>query len=163
MKEEKTANFAAFAERGDENLDWETAVHQPECFKYLNNLAWIDLDRSEGLEYWKSMELMGRYVSANHDIIQQGMVNHPGAVSVLPLEKRHRFVWKMQCGDEEVIVHRKGATPVDNGVIGVIPGSMATPAFGAMVPQTDPGDVVAWVDPARVKRAPADRRKGKKR
>jgi len=62
-----------------------------------------------------------------------------------------------------VIVHRKGATPVDKGVIGVIPGSMATPAFGAMVQQKDSGDVVAWVAPMGVKRAPADRRKGKKR
>jgi len=62
-----------------------------------------------------------------------------------------------------VIVHRKGATPAAEGVIGVIPGSMATPAFGAMVHQEDSGDVVAWVDPMGVKRAPADRPKGKKR
>src|SRR5207248_1026468 len=29
----------------------------------------------------------------------------------------------------EVIVHRKGATPAGPGVLGVIPGSMATPGF----------------------------------
>ncbi len=29
----------------------------------------------------------------------------------------------------EVIVHRKGATPAGAGVLGVIPGSMATPAY----------------------------------
>jgi tRNA-splicing ligase RtcB len=29
----------------------------------------------------------------------------------------------------EVIVHRKGATPAGRGVLGVIPGSMATPGF----------------------------------
>lgn len=101
----------------------------PELPKYLNNLAWLDLDRPEGLEYWKSMELMGRYASANHDIIHQRVLKHLGAVSVLTLENHHNFAWKMQCGDEEVIVHRKGATPADKGVIGVIPGSMATPAF----------------------------------
>ncbi len=163
MKEEKTANYAAPDEIWGGNFDWETLALQPERFNYLNNLACLDLDWPEGLEYWKTMELMGRGVSAGHDIIQQSVLNHPGAVSALILENQHNFVWKMQCGDEEVIVHRKGATPVYKGVIGVIPGSMATPAFGAMVQQKDPGDVVAWVDPQRVKRAPADRRKGKKR
>ncbi len=101
----------------------------PELPKHLNELAWLDLDRSEGLEYWKAMELMGRYASANHDIIHQSVLNHLGAVSVLTLENHHNFAWKMQCGDEEVIVHRKGATPADRGVLGVIPGSMATPGF----------------------------------
>ena len=32
-------------------------------------------------------------------------------------------------GPRQVIVHRKGATPADKGVLGVIPGSMASPAF----------------------------------
>jgi tRNA-splicing ligase RtcB len=112
MKEEKTTNSAAPDEIEGEKLDWETPVRQPKLHKYLNNLAWLGRERSEGLEYWKSMELMGRGVSANHDIIQQSVLNHPGTVSVLTLEKHHRFIWKMQCGDEEVIVHRKGATSV---------------------------------------------------
>ena len=30
---------------------------------------------------------------------------------------------------KEVIVHRKGATPAGKGVLGTIPGSMATPGF----------------------------------
>ena len=29
----------------------------------------------------------------------------------------------------ELIVHRKGATPAGEGVLGIIPGSMATPGF----------------------------------
>jgi len=98
MKEEKTANFAAFAERWGENFDWETSVRQPERFKYLNNLAWLDLDRSKGLEYWKSMEPMGRYASANHDIIQQSVLNHPGAVSVLTLENPLALYGKCSVG-----------------------------------------------------------------
>jgi len=31
--------------------------------------------------------------------------------------------------EREVIVHRKGATPAGEGVLGIIPGSMASPAF----------------------------------
>jgi hypothetical protein len=98
MKEEKTANFAAFAERWDENLDWETSVRQPELHKKLNNLAWLGRDRPEGLEYWKSMELMGRGVSASHDIIQQSVLNYPGAVSVLTLENPLALYGKCSVG-----------------------------------------------------------------
>ena len=102
-----------------------------------DNLAWLDLDRPEGLEYWNSMELMGRYASVNHDIIHQSVLKHLGTVSALTLENHHNFAWKMQCGDEEVIVHRKGATPADKGSF---------------------VDVVARFDPKRAKMAPPDRR-----
>jgi tRNA-splicing ligase RtcB len=47
------------------------------------------------------------------------------------VENHHNFAWKEMHSQEigEVIVHRKGATPAGPGVLGVIPGSMATPAF----------------------------------
>jgi len=75
------------------------------------------------------MELMGRYSAANHDVIHQNVLNHLGAISLLSLENHHNFAWKEQLGNREVIVHRKGATPAGKGVLGVIPGSMASPAF----------------------------------
>jgi tRNA-splicing ligase RtcB len=101
----------------------------PELPKNLNNLAWLDLKSSEGREYWMAMELMGKYSAANHDIIHQSILTHLGAISVLTLENHHNFAWKAQLGSREVIVHRKGATPAGKGVLGVIPGSMASPAF----------------------------------
>ncbi|MFH2057277.1 MAG: RtcB family protein [Pseudomonadota bacterium] len=101
----------------------------PELSRNLNDLAWLDLKNSEGREYWLAMELMGKYSAANHDIIHQSISNHLGAISVLTLENHHNFAWKSQLGYREVIVHRKGATPAGEGVLGVIPGSMASPAF----------------------------------
>ena len=38
------------------------------------------------------------------------------------------FCW-IEHLDQDVIVHRKGATPAAAGVLGVIPGSMATPGY----------------------------------
>src|SRR6185295_19031500 len=56
-----------------------------------------------------------------------------GAEIALDIENHHNFAWKERHlinGEErEVIVHRKGATPAGLGVLGVIPGSMATPGF----------------------------------
>ena len=52
---------------------------------------------------------------------------------MLDLENHHNFAWKEKhvIGgvEREVIVHRKGATPAGAGVLGIIPGSMATPGF----------------------------------
>jgi len=45
------------------------------------------------------------------------------------VENHHNFAWREKHGDRELIVHRKGATPAGVGVLGVIPGSMATPGY----------------------------------
>ena len=53
-----------------------------------------------------------------------------GESPVARIENHHNFAWKERDGSgEEVIVHRKGATPAGAGVLGIIPGSMATPGF----------------------------------
>jgi tRNA-splicing ligase RtcB len=49
------------------------------------------------------------------------------------LENHHNFAWKerhiIDGVEHEVIVHRKGATPAGQGMLGIIPGSMASPGF----------------------------------
>jgi tRNA-splicing ligase RtcB (3'-phosphate/5'-hydroxy nucleic acid ligase) len=101
----------------------------PELPAELRRLAWLDLDSSEGQEYWHSMNLMGKYASANHAIIHQKVARTLGARVVAGIENHHNFAWKETHNGREVIVHRKGATPAAEGIMGVIPGSMATPAF----------------------------------
>ena len=112
----------------------------PELPKTLNHLAWLDLDTEEGQEYWLAMELMGRYAAANHELIHRHIAEHLGAETVLDVENHHNFAWRERHtpdadgeGEaEEVIVHRKGATPAQRGTIGVIPGSMASPGYVVM-------------------------------
>jgi tRNA-splicing ligase RtcB len=95
----------------------------------LLQLAWLDLDSQEGQEYWRAMELMGRYAAANHALIHQHMVKALGVGVLLDIENHHNFAWKEEHFGERVVVHRKGATPAGKDAIGIIPGSMATPAF----------------------------------
>jgi tRNA-splicing ligase RtcB len=45
------------------------------------------------------------------------------------VENHHNFAWKEMLDGEEVIVHRKGATPAGKNVLGIIPGSMSTNGF----------------------------------
>src|ERR1039457_3058832 len=79
------------------------------------------------------MELMGQYAAANHACIHQHIAENLGATVLLDLENHHNFAWKERhvIGgiEREVVVHRKGATPAGEGVLGIIPGSMASPGF----------------------------------
>ena len=99
----------------------------------LKHLAWLPLDSPAGREYWEAMQLMGRYASANHDLIHRAVARALGEQPVIDVENHHNFAWRekhlIDGKRREVIVHRKGATPAQEGVLGVIPGSMASPAF----------------------------------
>ena len=101
----------------------------PELPPELRRLAWLDLDSDPGREYWAAMNLMGQYAHANHDIIHRKIVKALKTKVLASVENHHNFAWKEIHNGEEVIVHRKGATPAGQGVLGVIPGSMATPGF----------------------------------
>ncbi len=101
--------------------------------KELKHLAWLSLDEEAGQEYWAAMNLMGHYAAANHALIHKHIARALGATVLLDIENHHNFAWKERHlinGEErEVIVHRKGATPAGPGVLGIIPGSMASPGF----------------------------------
>lgn len=104
-------------------------AQHPELPRQLSQLSWLDLDSESGDEYWRAMQLMGRYAAANHACIHRHMAAHLGAEVLLDLENHHNFAWKEVHDGEEVIVHRKGATPAGEGVLGIIPGSMATSTY----------------------------------
>jgi tRNA-splicing ligase RtcB len=101
----------------------------PKKYSDLGNLAWLDLNSQEGQDYWNAMNLMGDYAAANHDVIHRNVAKLAGAKIISGVENHHNFAWKETHGGREVIVHRKGATPAGEGVLGVIPGSMGTPAY----------------------------------
>lgn len=111
---------------------------RPDLSRELRYLAWLDLDSQAGQEYWQAMNLMGEYAAANHAVIHQQVAKHLGAEVIAGVENHHNFAWKERHvvrqadgseREEEVIVHRKGATPAAAGVLGVIPGSMSAPGF----------------------------------
>ena len=101
----------------------------PELPPELKRLAWLDMGTEAGQEYWAAMNLMGKYAAANHEMIHKKVAKAIGAKPVASVENHHNFAWREKHGDRELIVHRKGATPAGAGVLGVIPGSMASPGF----------------------------------
>jgi tRNA-splicing ligase RtcB len=102
----------------------------PDLDKNARQLAWLSLDSEEGQEYWLSMELAGRFASANHNVIHHRVAKAAGLTEALVVENHHNFAWSEKLSDgRNVIVHRKGATPAGAGVLGIIPGSMGDAGY----------------------------------
>jgi tRNA-splicing ligase RtcB len=95
----------------------------------VQHLAWLGLDTEEGQEYWQAMNLAGDYASACHRQIHKRLIRATGGQLLARVENHHNFAWKEVHNGEELIVHRKGATPAGKGVMGVIPGSMTAPGY----------------------------------
>ena len=75
------------------------------------------------------MTLMGEFAAASHEVIHARLARHLRAGVLAGVENHHNFAWRERHDGRDVVVHRKGATPAGPGVLGVIPGSMATPGF----------------------------------
>lgn len=97
--------------------------------KEAANLAWLDLDEEEGIEYWLAMNLAGDYASACHHAIHAKIAKELGRQPITMVENHHNFAWKELIDGQELVVHRKGATPAGKDVLGIIPGSMTAPGF----------------------------------
>lgn len=100
--------------------------------KNVQHLAWLDLNTHDGQEYWLAMYLAGDYAKACHDDIHRRIAKALGKRVAVTIENHHNFAWKETVDGKECIVHRKGATPAQKGVLGIIPGSMTAPGFIVM-------------------------------
>jgi tRNA-splicing ligase RtcB len=106
-----------------------TAIARQQHPEY-GDLAWLDMDSAVGREYWAAMSLMGRYSEANHELIHSSISHAIGAEPLAGVANRHNSArWEALPDGTPVVVHRKGATPAGKGILGIIPGSMGTPAY----------------------------------
>jgi len=133
---EKGKYLALLTHSGSRGLGATLAGHYTKLAKELcklpqeaANLAYLDMNSEAGQEYWLAMNLAGDYASACHEIIHNKLAKAIGATVLAKVENHHNFAWKEFHNGEEVIVHRKGATPAGKDVMGIIPGSMTAPGF----------------------------------
>lgn len=106
------------------------AMQKTKLPKQAAHLAWLDLNTEEGQEYWIAMNLAGEYASANHHEIHAKIAKSLYEKPLKMVENHHNFAWKETLfNGEEVMVHRKGATPAGPNDLGIIPGSMTHPGF----------------------------------
>jgi tRNA-splicing ligase RtcB len=109
--------------------------------RHVQQLAWLDMNSEAGQEYWLTMTLAGDYAKACHERIHATLLKALGLKALHVVENYHNFAWKDRLSDgREVIIHRKGATPAHKGELGIIPGSMTTPAY--LVSGKETGDAL---------------------
>lgn len=133
--------LALLSHSGSRGVGFKIATHytnlakslMPDLDKAVKHLAWLPLDQDLGREYWESMELAGEFASVNHHVIHKRVAKAAGLEPIGSVENHHNFAWREKIIvnglEKEVIVHRKGATPAQNGTLGVIPGTMADPGY----------------------------------
>ncbi|MBN1678839.1 MAG: RtcB family protein [Anaerolineae bacterium] len=129
--------LAVLSHSGSRRFGLEMADHythvamqqRPTLPKDFKHLAWLDLDAASGAEYWAAMTLAGHYASANHAVIHRQIVDALRVPVLGGIENHHNYAWKETVDGQDVIVHRKGATPAGKDALGVIPGSMSAPGF----------------------------------
>lgn len=111
---------------GAKIADYYTKIAKQQCIlpDKAKNLAWLDLNSEAGQEYWLAMNLAGDYAQACHHTIHKRIAKALGWTSIEMIENHHNFAWKEIYNGEELIVHRKGATPAGQNVLGIIPSTM---------------------------------------
>jgi tRNA-splicing ligase RtcB len=136
MNIEKGRYLALLSHSGSRGFGATIAGHYTKLAKQIcqlpkeaANLAYLDLKSEAGNEYWLAMNLAGDYASACHEVIHDRITKAIGGTLVTKVENHHNFAWKETWNGEDVLVHRKGATPAGAGVMGIIPGSMTAPGF----------------------------------
>lgn len=100
--------------------------------KHVQHLAWLDLDCHDGKEYWIAMQLAADYATACHHDIHNRIKRKLGLQSISHISNHHNLAWKEELDGETYIVHRKGATPAHQDCLGIIPGTLTTPAYIVM-------------------------------
>ena len=87
----------------------------------------LSLDTEEGQDYWKLMNWAGEFAEAGHRWLHHWLLENLSErlKQALYIEgqvySKHNFAWMQEEGS---IIHRKGATPAEAGMYGVIPATM---------------------------------------
>jgi tRNA-splicing ligase RtcB len=86
---------------------------------------WLSTESEAGQEYLAVMGLMGDYAQACHQLVHDGFAKRAGIAASARFENHHNFAWVQ----DDLVVHRKGATPANLGRPGIIPGTSGSPSF----------------------------------
>lgn len=109
------------------------------CKVPSKHLSYLPLDHKDGQWYYDMMNyamdfakencrrMMSVFITIACGMLKCSISNHTYNV-------HHNFAQLEQHGDPPswIMVHRKGATPADEGLISIIPGSMGTPSYIVM-------------------------------
>jgi tRNA-splicing ligase RtcB len=86
--------------------------------------ALLDLKTPIGEDYWRLMNLAGRYAYAGREWVARKVVSMLGGRELELVHNHHNFAWRETHDGESLVVVRKGATPAFPGQLSFVGGSM---------------------------------------
>lgn len=97
------------------------------------DLSFLPVDSKEGRDYFAAMNFCLQFAAANRALMMQRFTEAlftvvPGRV-MDEINIHHNYAAFETHFGREVLVHRKGATRADAGLLGIIPGSMGTASY----------------------------------
>lgn len=85
----------------------------------------LKLSTHLGQEYMAAMALAGRYAYAGREHVVEQVLRILGSRATFSVHNHHNYAWVEKHEGEELVVVRKGATPLAPGQLGFVGGSMA--------------------------------------
>ena len=112
-----------------------SSLHTSKCKTPSNGLAFLEAESEAGAEYINDVERASRYAELNRLAMLNAAVGilrrrfGVDAVQETLVQSNHNHVRRERHGDQQFLVHRKGAQSAHEGEPGIIPGSMGTASF----------------------------------
>ena len=110
------------------NEKWHTSV--PKAWQ----LAFLPMDTPEAQSYWREMQKCLMFAQKNRALMAER--SREAILQIIPaasfeeeINIHHNYAAIESHFDEEVVVHRKGATSAWEGQLGLIPGSQGTSSY----------------------------------
>lgn len=130
---------------GSRNVGYQTAGHYQKLANLINekyfssipldwDLAFLPFDSKEGQDYFNDMKFCTEFAYWNRRLmlnrVQEAFIEILGDVEFEPeINKPHNFAAMENHWNQNVMVHRKGATRAFEDEIGMIPGSQGTSSY----------------------------------
>lgn len=148
VQEGDDGHIWAMIHSGSRNLGLKVANHYNEQAKKLNakwvssiplswDLAFLPLDSAEGVAYLAEMEYCVQFALMNRiammqcvcDAFESVLGRDAGGLPENSINIAHNYAALENHYNQNVLIHRKGATRAREGEIGIIPGSQGTKSY----------------------------------
>ena len=143
QKDTATSDVWVMIHSGSRNVGNKVAQHYDKIAQYWNEkwysetipgLAYLPMETSMAKDYFQEMNYCVAFAFANRQLMMNRICESIQAVkSEVAFEPMiniaHNYAAWEKHYEEDVIVHRKGATRAYEGEIGIIPGSMGTKSY----------------------------------
>lgn len=97
------------------------------------DLAFLPIDTKEGKEYYEAMKFCLEFAEVNRKVmmlqLKSAVWHFAGGVTNQTINVHHNYAAFENHYNQNVLVHRKGATSAKRGEYGIIPGSMGSYSY----------------------------------